>query len=108
MPELSSQAKDVIQLARQECQRFGGQEITVEQLLLGIVKHGKSDASRLLLESGIDIGKVRRLFDPPPEQLVHYRRNSKCRILSGVDAFFTIYPDEVFPDDPVIVPAKDE
>lgn len=56
---LSKQSQIIMQLAKQEAQRFNHDYIGTEHVLLAIVKEGKSIAAAILVDAGIDLRTIR-------------------------------------------------
>jgi ATP-dependent Clp protease ATP-binding subunit ClpC len=57
---LTPRAKKVIELAMDEARNLGHNYIGTEHLLLGLIREGEGIASQVLLNLGLDLGKVRR------------------------------------------------
>jgi Clp amino terminal domain, pathogenicity island component len=55
----SQQADRVLELARAEAKRFGHRYLGPEHLVLGMLRHGESGASRVLEAHGVDLAAAR-------------------------------------------------
>jgi Clp amino terminal domain, pathogenicity island component len=55
----SQQADRVLELARAEAERFGHRYLSPEHLVLGVLRHGESGASRVLEARGVDLPAAR-------------------------------------------------
>jgi ATP-dependent Clp protease ATP-binding subunit ClpA len=55
----SQQADRVLDLARAEAERFGHRYLGPEHLVLGMLRHGESGASRVLGAHGVDLAAAR-------------------------------------------------
>ncbi|HKX46634.1 MAG TPA: ATP-dependent Clp protease ATP-binding subunit, partial [Planctomycetota bacterium] len=55
----TDRAKKVMNLARQEAQRFNHEYLGTEHILLGLVQEGSGVAANVLRQMGIDLGKIR-------------------------------------------------
>jgi ATP-dependent Clp protease ATP-binding subunit ClpC len=59
----TERARRVLQFAQEEAQRFQHNYIGTEHLLLGLIREGEGVAARVLVESGVDLEKVRRAVE---------------------------------------------
>ena len=59
MAQRSEHADRVLDLARKEADRFGHRYLGPEHLILGILRDGRSGASRALEASGVDLAAAR-------------------------------------------------
>ena len=59
MAHRSQQADRVLELARAEAKRFGHRYLGPEHLVLGMLRHGASGASRVLEAHGVDLAAAR-------------------------------------------------
>jgi hypothetical protein len=59
MVQRSEQACRVLELARDEAERFGHRYLGPEHLVLGVLRHGDSGASRALRSFGVDLVAAR-------------------------------------------------
>ena len=55
----TDRAKKVMNLARQEAQRFNHEYLGTEHILLGLVQEGSGVAANVLKQMGIDLSKIR-------------------------------------------------
>ena len=55
----TDRAKKVMNLARQEAQRFNHEYLGTEHILLGLVQEGSGVAANVLKNMGIDLNKIR-------------------------------------------------
>ncbi|MDP6955676.1 MAG: Clp protease N-terminal domain-containing protein, partial [Planctomycetota bacterium] len=55
----TDRAKKVMNLARQEAQRFNHEYLGTEHVLLGLVQEGSGVAANVLKNMGIDLNKIR-------------------------------------------------
>jgi ATP-dependent Clp protease ATP-binding subunit ClpC len=55
----TDRAKKVMNLARQEAQRFNHEYLGTEHILLGLVQEGSGVAANVLKNMGIDLSKIR-------------------------------------------------
>jgi ATP-dependent Clp protease ATP-binding subunit ClpC len=55
----TDRAKKVMNLARQEAQRFNHEYLGTEHVLLGLVQEGSGVAANVLKQMGIDLNKIR-------------------------------------------------
>ena len=55
----TDRAKKVMNLARQEAQRFNHEYLGTEHVLLGLVQEGSGVAANVLKNMGIDLNKFR-------------------------------------------------
>src|SRR5262245_31344174 len=58
--QFTDRARQVMQLANQEAQRFQHEYVGTEHILLGLVKEGSGVAANVLLNLDVDLAKVRR------------------------------------------------
>jgi DNA-directed RNA polymerase subunit RPC12/RpoP len=61
--KFTERARRVLQFAQEEAQRFQHNYIGTEHLLLGLIREGEGVAAKVLVESGIDLEKVRRAVE---------------------------------------------
>ncbi len=59
MIQRSEQARRVLELAKEEAEGLGHRYLGPELLVLGVLRHGDSGASRLLRSSGVDLVAAR-------------------------------------------------
>ena len=55
----TDRAKKVMNLARQEAQRFNHEYLGTEHVLLGLVQEGSGVAANVLKQMGVDLTKIR-------------------------------------------------
>lgn len=71
MERFTDRARKVVQLAKQECQRFNHEYLGTEHLLLGLLKEGSGIAATTLLNLKVDLKVVRaeveKLMQAGPE-----------------------------------------
>ncbi|HYT92924.1 MAG TPA: Clp protease N-terminal domain-containing protein, partial [Gemmataceae bacterium] len=69
----TDRAREVMQLANQEAQRFNHEYIGTEHILLGLVKEGSGVAANALNNLGIELRKIRqeieKIVQPGPETI---------------------------------------
>jgi hypothetical protein len=78
----------VIDLAREEAERFGHRYVGPEHLLLGLLREGRSQAARILQAHGVDLAAARAALDRLANQgLVPGPRPSDAELLGtlGID-----------------------
>ena len=101
MVQRSEQACRVLELARDEAERFGHRYLGPEHLVLGVLRHGDSGASRALRSFGVDLVAARaalaRLAD---RGVVLGPRPSDAELLGslGID----LRPSDVTPSRPSV------
>jgi hypothetical protein len=59
VPQRSEQADRILDLARKEADRFGHRYLGPEHLVLGVLRDGRSDASRVLQDHGVHLPAAR-------------------------------------------------
>jgi Clp amino terminal domain, pathogenicity island component len=59
VPQRSEQADRILDLARKEADRFGHRYLGPEHLVLGVLRDGRSDASRMLQDHGVHLPAAR-------------------------------------------------
>ena len=59
MVQRSEQARQVLELARAEAEGFGHRYLGPEHLVLGVLRHGSSGASRALEAVGVTLASAR-------------------------------------------------
>lgn len=69
----TDRAKKLMNLARQEAQRFNQNYLGTEHILLGLVREGSGVAANVLKEMGIDLKKIRveveEIVEPGPSKV---------------------------------------
>jgi Clp amino terminal domain, pathogenicity island component len=60
--KFTRRSRTVLDLAAREAERLGHQQITTENLLLGMLLEGEGVAARVLAERGVQIDEVRKLL----------------------------------------------
>jgi ATP-dependent Clp protease ATP-binding subunit ClpA len=84
----SGQVGRVIDLAREEAERYGHRYVGPEHLLLGLLRDGRSQAARILQAHGVDLAAARAALDRLANQgLVPGSRPSDAELLGtlGID-----------------------
>ncbi|MEM7035571.1 MAG: ATP-dependent Clp protease ATP-binding subunit [Bacteroidota bacterium] len=59
----SDRVKDVISYSREEALRLGHDYIGPEHLLLGLIREGEGKAIKILVQLGVDLGKLRKSIE---------------------------------------------
>jgi hypothetical protein len=88
MAQHSDQARQVLELARDEAERFGHRYLGPEHLVLGVLRDGGSGASRVLEAHGVDLPAAREALGRLADHgLVPSPRPSDAELLSslGID-----------------------
>ena len=69
----TDRAKKVMNLARQEAQRFNHEYLGTEHILLGLVQEGSGGAANVLKNMSIDLNKIRteveKIVKPGPSMV---------------------------------------
>ena len=80
MAQRSQQADRVLDLAGKEAERFGHRYLGPEHLVLGVLRDGRSGASRVLEAHGVDLPAAREALG----RLVDRERQTVTVELAGV------------------------
>ncbi|MDR2564252.1 MAG: ATP-dependent Clp protease ATP-binding subunit [Prevotellaceae bacterium] len=61
--KLSVEVSEIIHLSKEDAIRFGNKAISPDHFFLGIIRHGKNEALKLLLDLGVDITEYKVIIE---------------------------------------------